>query len=205
MYYSYPRLLERLAVEQNQEERDEMLICDIEAGIFYVTEYMGNVMKDVDKMISQCEISFDSVWALFFPNTLVYSHHARTNQDTVMIVRRSEYKTNRVTESRYLEVICDYIHDDGEDFGLARTTLQIEAYHGTRPITSLRVYPLKYHDDHEGVYTRAVDLGKNMVQMPTHSFREIHGRTPRRVQVVSHEPKPEDSDVRISKFANPCR
>lgn len=32
MYYSYPGLLERLAEEQKQEERDELLICDIQAG-----------------------------------------------------------------------------------------------------------------------------------------------------------------------------
>ena len=65
MYYSYPGLLEHLAIEQKQEERDELLICDIQAGIYYVEKYLGNTMKDVKQMVSQCEISFDTVWALF--------------------------------------------------------------------------------------------------------------------------------------------
>ena len=125
MYYSYPGLLERLfAVEQKQEERDELLICDIQAGIFYVDEYLGNTMKDVKQMVSQREISFDAVWALFFPHSLVYSHHTKTDQDIVLIVRRSGYDTRR-DDTRYLKVVCDIIHDDGEEFGFAKRVLEI--------------------------------------------------------------------------------
>ena len=76
MYYSYPGLLERLAVEQKQEERDELLICHIQARIFYVDEYLGNIMKDVKKMVSQCKISFDTVWALFPHLQSSYQHRS---------------------------------------------------------------------------------------------------------------------------------
>jgi hypothetical protein len=187
MYYSYPGLLERLAVEQKQEERDESLICDIQAGIFYVDEYLGNTMKDVKQMVSQREISFDVVWALFVPNSLVYSHHTNTDQDTVLIVRRSGYDT-RQSGARYLKVICDIIHDDGQEFGFARRVFEIDEYHGTRPIASLPVYPLQYHDDNDGVYSRAVELGKRLVQLPTHSLRKISGRAFRWVKRDETEP-----------------
>ena len=191
MYYSYPGLLEHLAVEQKQEERDELLICDIQAGIFYVDEYLGSIMKDVKQMVSRREISFDALWALFFPNSLVYSHHANTDQDTVLIGRRSGYSaresnitrgdTSRKVITKYLEVVCDIIHNDGQEFGFARRVFEIDDYPGTRPIASLPVYPLQYHDDNHGVYSRAVELGKRLVQLPTHSFREISGRASRRV------------------------
>lgn len=192
MYYSYPGLLERLAVEQKQEERDEPLISDIQIGIFYVDEYLGKTMKDVKQMVSQREISFDAVWALFFPNSLVYSHHANTDQDTVLIVRCSAYDerennirsgdTSRTVVTKYLEVVCDIIHDDGQEFGFARRVFEIDQYPGTRPITSLPVYPLKYHDDSYGVYSRAVELGKRLVKLPTHSFRQVSGRASRRIE-----------------------
>ena len=188
MYYSYPGLLERLAVEQKKDERDEPLICDIQAGIFYVDEYLGNTMKDVEQMVSQHEISFDAVWALFFPNSLVYSHHTNTDQDTVLIVRRSGYDTRRGEDTRYLKVVCDIIHDDGEEFGFARRNLEIDEYRGTRPIANLPVYPLKYHDDTDGIYSRAVELGKRLVQLPTHSFREIGDRVSCRVDRRETEP-----------------
>jgi len=187
MYYSYPALLERLAIEQKQEVRDEPLIGDIQTGIFYVDEYLGKTMKDVNQMVSQCEISFDTAWALFFPNSLVYSHHTNTNQDTVLIVRRSGFDTRR-DESRYLKVVCDIIHDDGQDFGFARRVFEIDEYRGTRPIPNLPVYPLKYHDDNDGVYSRAVKLGKRLVHLPTHSLREISGRASRRVDRREMEP-----------------
>ena len=184
MYYSYPGLLERLAVEQKKEERDEPLICDIQTGIFYVDEYLGSRMNDVKQMVSQREISFDAAWALFVPNSLGYSRHTNTDQDTVLIVRRSGYalrETDAGVLTRYLEVVCDIIHDDGQEFGFARRAFQFDQYHGTRPIASLPVYPLKYHNDNHGVYSRAVELGKRLVQLPTHSFCEISGRASRRV------------------------
>src|SRR6266576_3179863 len=199
MYYSYPGLLDRLAVEQKQEERDEPLICDIQTGIFYVDEYLGNTMKDVKQMVSQREISFDVVWALFFPNSLVYSHHTNTDQDTVLIVRRSEYTERRreVTKdgtslfekTKYLEVVCDIIHHDGQEFGFARRIFEIDEYLGTRPIANLPVYPLKYHDNNYEVYSRAVELGKRLVQLPTHYFCEIRGRASRRVDRRETEPR----------------
>lgn len=180
MYYSYPGLLERLAVEQKREERDEPLICDIQDGIYYVDEYLGNRMKDVKQMVSQREISFDAAWALFFPNSLVYSYHTNTDQDSVLIVRRSGYG-ERKNRTKYLGVVCDIIHDDGQAFGFARRTLEVDEYPGTRPITSLAVYPLQYHDDNHGVYSRAAELGKRLVQLSTHSLHEISGRASRRV------------------------
>lgn len=202
MYHSYPGLLERLAVEQKREERDELLIGDIQAGIFYVNEYMGSTLKDVKHMVSQREISFDKAWALFFPNSLVYSHHTDTDQDTVLIVRRSEYKTRR-NHSEFLEVVCDVVHDDGQEFGLARCVLEIDGYHGTRPITSLHVYPLQYHNDNDGVYSRAIKSGKHLVQLPTHSFREISGRASRRVARRELKRGLEHEDVRLFSLVIP--
>lgn len=188
MYYSYPGLLERLSVEQKRGERDELLICDIQAAVFYIEESLGDQIKDVEQMVSQLEISYDAAWALFIPNSLVYSHHTDTDQDIVLIVRNVTYRI-RLNQTRYLEVVCDVIHDDGYAFGFARRVFEIDPYYGTRPIPSLVVYPLKYHDDMKSVYSRAVDMGKCLVQMPAHSFREISGRASRRVARRDLEPE----------------
>ncbi|KAF7338400.1 p-loop containing nucleoside triphosphate hydrolase protein [Mycena venus] len=175
MYYSYPGLLQRLTVEQAKEERNEPLICDIQAGIFYVEQYLGKELKDVEQMVSQREISWDTAWALFFPNSLVYSYHSLTGQQMVLIVRRSEYETHR-DDTRYLEVTCDIIDDDGLEFGFAERVFEIDEYSGTRPIATLPVFPLRYHNDSESIYARAVEFGKRFVQLSTHSFHEITGR-----------------------------
>ncbi|KAF8318886.1 hypothetical protein F5887DRAFT_1291711 [Amanita rubescens] len=79
-------------------------------------------------------------------------------------------------KTEYLEVVCDIIHHDGQEFGFSRRIFEIEKYPGTRPIANLPVYPLQYHDNNHGVYSRAVELGKRLVQLPTHCFREIKGR-----------------------------
>ncbi|KAJ7766247.1 P-loop containing nucleoside triphosphate hydrolase protein [Mycena metata] len=176
MYYSYPGLLKRLALEEEKEEKNEPLIRDIQAGIFYVDEYLGEKRKDVEKMVSQREISWDALWALFFPNSFVYSYHSLTDQDTVLIVRRSGYDTRMSDRTKYLKVVCDIIKDDGREFGFARHVFEIDEYRGTRPIANLPVFPLRYHDANEAIYARAVELGKRCMQLPTHSYHELSGR-----------------------------
>jgi len=126
-------------------------------------------MKDVKQIVSARSplTQFGSILREF-PRS---RHHTNTDHDTILTVRHSEC------------CLC-LIHDDGQGFGFARLVIRIDEYHGTRPIASLSVYPLQHHDDNDGVYSRA-GPGKRLLQLPTHSFREISGRTSRQIDLDS--------------------
>ena len=95
------------------------------------------------------------------------------------MVFTSNYPTFRIISDTF----CKFSREVFPD------VLEIDEYHGTRPIARLPVYPLQYHNDNDGVYSRAVELGKRLVQLPTHSFHEISGRASRSVGRGQREPK----------------
>ncbi|KAH7104373.1 P-loop containing nucleoside triphosphate hydrolase protein [Auriculariales sp. MPI-PUGE-AT-0066] len=178
MFFSYPGLQARLEAEQKKQERDENLISDIQAAIHVVVEDQGKLLLDMTKLTVKREISFQLLWAIFTPNSLVFQRHQLTEQDRVMLVRRSGYG-ERQDFTKYLRVVSDMIHDDGNAFGFARQEIDINEFRGLRSISQLPVYPLEYHPDKDTVYFRAVEQGKRFVRMPLHSYHEISGQAMR--------------------------
>ena len=176
MFYSHDGLIRRLTEEEakNPQERSESLIVDIMAAIQVVEEDLSKTLQDVADLTLQGEITFDLLWTLFKPNSLIYSYHYLTEQSRVLIVRQVEYKMN-MDRSRYLYMSCDIIHDDGNLFGFAREHLSIGEYKGVRAIQELPTYPLKYHPTTDAIYAEAVGRGRSYVQLPQHSYQEMNG------------------------------
>ncbi len=179
MFRSYPGLVRRLETEEQNDTKDEDLILDIKAAIHVVEEDQGKTLRDLEKLTSQNQITFDLLWALFVLNTLIFNQQTWIQQDRVLLVRRVGYGERMSDRKRYLKVVCDMVHDDGHHFGLAREYLEIDEYLGAVSITDLNTYPLKFHSDKDVIYARAVQMGKVFAQMKPHSYHEIRGQAMR--------------------------
>lgn len=188
MFRSYPGLLRRLKAEEEEDPKDEDLILDIKAAIHVVEEDQGKTLRDLEKLTSQNQITFDILWALFILNTLVFNHHTWIQQDRLLLVRRVGYGERMSDRKRYLNVVCDVVHDDGHHFGLARQYIEIDEFRGVVPITELNVFPLDYRPDKDAIYERAMQLGRVFAQMKPHSYHEIQGQAMR------------DGEQRVEKF-----
>ncbi|VDB95411.1 unnamed protein product [Peniophora sp. CBMAI 1063] len=174
MYHSYGALLERLAKEQAKEQQDrgEALIIDIMAAIQMIEEDLAKTLHDVSGLTAQQEITFDLLWTIFKPNSLICEYHDFTEQNRLLLVRQAEYKRG-MDGSRYLQMTCDIIRNDGSLFGFAQELLMIGEFKGVRPIAELPTYPLKYHPSADDLYAEAVKIGKSYVQLSQHSYHEI--------------------------------
>ncbi|KLO10225.1 P-loop containing nucleoside triphosphate hydrolase protein [Schizopora paradoxa] len=188
MFRSYPGLVQRLQLEEKKDPKDEDLILDIKAAILVVEEDQGKTMRDLEKLTSQNQITFDLLWAMFIPNTLVFNHHTLIQQDRLLFVRRVGYGERMSDRKRYLKVVCEMVHNDGHYFGFAREHLEIEEFRGAVSITDLNVYPLEYRADKATIYEVAVHFGKIFAQMKPHSYHEIRGQAMR------------EGEQRIEKF-----
>lgn len=173
MFHSYGALVERLAKEQakGQQDRREALVIDIMAAIQMIEEDLAKTLQDVSELTSQQEITFDLLWTIFKPNSLICEYHDFTEQNRLLLVRQVEYK--RGMSGRYLQMTCDIIRNDGNIFGFAQDLLMITEFKGVRPIAELPTYPLKYHPNADDVYAEAVKIGRTYVQLSQHSYHEI--------------------------------
>ncbi|KAJ7054051.1 P-loop containing nucleoside triphosphate hydrolase protein [Mycena amicta] len=168
-----PRLLKRLEEEKAKAEQDEVLVADITTALQFIHEDYADTLGDFD-MLSHHEISYELLWVIFPPNTLVYRFHTYTEQHQVLMARTFEY-SRRPNGSYYARVECDVISNDGNSFGLARDYIEIDAFRGARRIQDLLVYPLEYHSEHEDIRAHAIVRGKKFATLPKHSYHEISG------------------------------
>ncbi|KLO11230.1 P-loop containing nucleoside triphosphate hydrolase protein [Schizopora paradoxa] len=193
MFHSYDGLLRELEGEEQKDLADENLILDIKSAIYYIEKDQDKTLRDFEKLADLKQTTFDLLWALFKPNTLVYNHHVWTQQDRLLIVRGTDYCKDS-SGRNYLEVHCDFIHDDGYLFGFARESIEIYEFRGAIPISDLTVYPLRYRDGKEGIFEKAVDSGRTFARMNPHSYHEYTGQGMREIEVSGGR------EVRTEKF-----
>jgi hypothetical protein len=174
-FHSHAALKAKFEEEQSKESQDTALIADLAAALQFIQEDHGVNIADFQRLVSYGEITYDLLWALFTPNTLVHHYHELTEQSQILLVRTVEY-SQRQDKSFYLRMYCDIISCDGKSFGMARdSSLEIDAFQGARKIQDLDVFPLKYHTDASAIRDHAVRRGKKFAQMVGHTYHEISG------------------------------
>ncbi|KAL0574391.1 hypothetical protein V5O48_007566 [Marasmius crinis-equi] len=175
-FHSHKKLEERLQQEQTKPTRDDELINDIEVAIRFIQEDFGGTILNLEKLLNtHQQITFQLLWALFKPNTLVYHFHPLTEQHQILLAQSLEYEQTK--KGSFAFIYCRIIHNDGDSLGYARQVLMIEKFSGARKVLELSAYPLEHHPDKAALHKRVVERGKKFVQMAKdqHCFHEISG------------------------------
>jgi hypothetical protein len=146
-------------------------------------------MASIGTLISDDEITWDLLWAIFTPNTLAYHYHRLTEQPQILLIRKTAYE-KRQDNSRYFNVDCDVVSDDGDSFGYAKATgHEINEYEGSNKIQDLSIYPLRFHPDRTGALGHAVRRAKRLCAMTGHTYQEISGAAMREIVSQEHKTK----------------
>ncbi|KAK7047184.1 hypothetical protein VNI00_006850 [Paramarasmius palmivorus] len=192
-FHSFFGLKERLEQEESKDVPDPTLINDIKVAIQFVHEEHTDNINNFERLLSHQEMTYELLWALFKPNSLVYRFHPLTEQVQILLARTVAYRQRPHDKSKYAAISCDIINDDGNGFGHARDCLEIDMYAGARRIQDLPVFPLEYHPEQAALRSHTISRGKKFAQMEQHSYHEISGQAMR-------ETMNEDFKVKRMKF-----
>lgn len=116
-------------------------------------------------------VTFETLWTLFPPGEMVYATSALKSpqlfivdhvDSTIMSGRRYESLSNRPDQ---WPLYCWYYDWDGFKFVRTRARCLIGRFSGTKPITSLPCYPLKYHKDSAALEKQLADRGKKFCRL----------------------------------------
>ena len=138
------------------------------------TDY-AETKKTLYPLLESNMITFEYLWALFKPNTIVYTS-TYGNQDEPRAFK-VEYATKEYSfmrgewyciEGRYLEY-------DGKSFGMGGMEVNVESFKGARKITSLACYPLKYHRGTDTIRTDLIERGRKFVALKGMNYRFHRG------------------------------
>ena len=93
-------------------------------------------------------VSFDYLWTIFPPGELVFSSATFMDRPQAFIVKYCQYNYKRKVNSGEKWILECWTYDwNGTNFYRAPVEFFFEDFKGTKSITSLPCYPLKFHRD----------------------------------------------------------
>jgi hypothetical protein len=146
-----PRFMEYrdvLASKKDCSVLDERVMSSVNLLITFLLAEYGSNIATIERLITQGEITFDLLHAIFVPKTLVVARCSITGLERLFCLR---YCIRRLIDG---VLVCD-LELEGVDFidqanggvaiGRVCTLRTIEHFTGTTLINSLAVFPLTFH------------------------------------------------------------
>jgi hypothetical protein len=153
--------------EENAELREHAkLFFDI------VQEEFKDVIDSYQDMIAKGVMTWEYLWTLFVPGTIIYSR--QDGQDQAMKLVSTKYGVNAHGQPCFT-VTGRFIDWDGSRFGISKLHISIIQYSGTRKITNLSVYPMEYHADKIPIIHKLIDRGSKFETLAGSHYRAYDG------------------------------
>jgi hypothetical protein len=124
----------------------EIAQCKLLLG--YVDEDFTATRKALKPLLKAGTITYELCWALFKPNTIVFTPTYGNKEDPrcFKVEQCYEYES-WLSGAKSCCIDGKYLEYDGQVYGLGDHQAEIKAFKGHKKITSLVAYPLKYHKD----------------------------------------------------------
>ena len=122
----------------------------------------------LESLLRSHQITYDLFWALFKPNTMVYTTCPGTHSPRCVKHESCEEMETK-SGSRYWRIEGRYLDFDGTDFGEMLIELRVPKFRGVRQISDLPAFPIQYHPDVTEVKADLFECGTKFIGlMGTH-------------------------------------
>ncbi|EXJ82358.1 hypothetical protein A1O3_06171 [Capronia epimyces CBS 606.96] len=117
-----------------------------------------------DSCKSQQSVTFENLWTIFPPGTLVYGRPFQ-DQDQLFVVldsvRQWPYFSDEVPREQASWTLLAWTYDwDGKKFRRNCLQLEFDYFEGSKPITSLPYFPFDLHDRRHAITTALLKRGE---------------------------------------------
>ncbi|KAK5074787.1 hypothetical protein LTR64_000992 [Lithohypha guttulata] len=177
------RLQEQLTAQsQSLENKKEKKIAKIKSQhlqvlVDYLDEDFADTKKALYPMLEAGIITFDYLWALFKPNTILYSSTYGDDEEPRAFKTVYSKENASFMKGKWYSIESRYLDYDGKNFGLATVHGEVPAFSGARKISSLSCYPIQYHKNPEKAKRDLIDRGKKFVALQGMNYKTYAGMT----------------------------
>ncbi|TQV90683.1 hypothetical protein V2A60_006894 [Cordyceps javanica] len=153
----------------------DLKIAHLKVLLKYLRKDYADIKRQVDSLLRNGLITFELLWALWKPKSLVYTT-TFGNQDEPRVFRVESVERHvNMQKGEFFHIDGKYFEYDGKNFGYGNMAEEIGAFRGARRITSLPCYPLKFHRDEEGLRKRLIERGKKFVELRGVHYKSYSG------------------------------
>ncbi|KAM0257869.1 hypothetical protein ACHAQJ_004173 [Trichoderma viride] len=134
--------------------------------INYLEEDFAETEKNLKLMLGDGVITFDLLWALWKPSTLIYSPTYRCHDiPTVSMLTFAERRKKPFSEDFEYSAETQFIDFNGKTLTYKSLKKEIRRFNGAVKITSLPFYPLRYHKDEAEIRSLLIERGTKFVSL----------------------------------------
>ncbi|KAL3442972.1 hypothetical protein BJX65DRAFT_312274 [Aspergillus insuetus] len=166
LFYEQHTFHERLMDAEAAQCPDHDLIFELKAVSAFIQKYFHEKTPELS-LLSQSRVIFDTVWAVFRPNEMVFGID-RLQQPQVFRLKDSHYGKTKEGVF-YFALEMDYVDSNGRSTGYVHhAEYNILSFEGSKDINSLPYFPLSFHGDYPNIKEALIRRGENVLR--------LHGR-----------------------------
>jgi hypothetical protein len=177
LIHRLPNLQDVITRLGNQTEVERISKSHAELLRDLLIEEYGSMIETTEEMKGKRVMSFDHLWTLFEPGTIVCAKQDGRELAMELIEARYARNANGVP---HFWLQCMYIDWNGVHFGSNEINFSVATYDGVHSITTLEVYPIEFHSEGEAVRARLIGrgtkienlTGRHYVAYKGHAWRE---------------------------------
>ena len=141
----------------------------------YLHEEFAKTEKALSPLLDNDMITFDLLWALYKPNTIVYTSTYNDNEQPRAFKVEHATLNKSFMNGTWYSVEGQYLDYSGARFGMGTMHADVSSFKGSRKITSLSCYPIMYHKNVEELKTKLIERGRMFVAFKGMNYRYHQG------------------------------
>lgn len=153
----------------------DLKIAHLKVLLKYLRKDYSETKRQVDSLLRNGLITFELLWAIWRPKTLVYTTTYGNEEEPRVLRVESVERHMNMQKGEFYHIDGKYFEYDGKNFGYGPMAEEISSFRGARKITSLPCYPLRFHKDEAGVRARLIERGKKFVALRGVHYKSYAG------------------------------
>lgn len=174
LFHALPSLEKRLQSEEAKDVPNKSLTNDLNSVLEFIREDFGRIMASLDSLSEHDEITFDLLWALFPPNTIVYTKDNMLKEAQTYRFLSGSYEKQQ-DGSQIFQMRLRMIGHDGQELGWGEQNLQIGGFEGAKKVYHLATFPLSVHPEKEAARADLIRRGRRFVDLLKTNCKEYNG------------------------------
>jgi hypothetical protein len=129
---------------------------------------VGEKIQEFEDYVLNGVITFESLWMIFQPGSLIISTHKGISLSAFEL-QRTFYAEDQC--GKFLSISCDSIGFDGKNFGRETDYISIRAFTGTKKINTLHAFPLHFWERKDSLKAKLMERGKRYEELAGYQFK----------------------------------
>ncbi|KID73422.1 ATPase family AAA domain-containing protein 3C [Metarhizium brunneum] len=154
--------------------QDTVTQSHLDLLVGYIDTTFRSVEDHLSALLVKGEITYDLLWALFEPNTEVYTTCPGTGAPRCVLYNHCE-EMQEMDGSKFMHLETRFLSTNGKFLGEASDRSRIPFFRGAKRIELLPAYPLQYHPNRERVARELTQCGRRFVSLIGAHHRQYIG------------------------------